>query len=80
MEGSEQREHMPRLGIQRCPMATLEKTVCEGGQPEGAIALFQASTNGPVQWPWRWRELAAFEGGAIRTYCWVGWREGMGER
>lgn len=40
--------HMPELGIQRCPMATLEKTVCggEGGQPEGAIALFQASTDG----------------------------------
>lgn len=36
-EGSEQMGHIPQLGIQRCPMATLEKTVC--GQPEGAIAL-----------------------------------------
>lgn len=45
------------------------------GQPEGAIALFQASTDGPDQWPWIWRELAAFVGGAIRTYCWVRWSE-----
>lgn len=62
-------------------MATLRKIECgdEGRQPEAATALVQASTGlgGLGWWPWMWRGVVAFGGGASRTTGLRGWRSPM---